>query len=266
MPGSVHEGKRVGELDREGTLSAGPGDGTALVVGGASGIGAAVADAHRRRGTTVTVWDVAGHPDLHCDVADPASVETALAATVERHGVPTWTTVTAGVGHSGSLLGLPVEEWDRVMAVNARGPLLVLRAVAGALRQAGSGGSLVVTSSVSAHLADRGMGTYCASKAALNMVVRVAAVEWAPYGIRVNAVAPGVTRTPMLGRAPVDSGWLLGVAGRTPLGRLGQPADIAEAALGLHGLDWVTGQIVDCDGGLSLHSPIDSFGEPGRPS
>jgi NAD(P)-dependent dehydrogenase (short-subunit alcohol dehydrogenase family) len=65
----------------------------------------------------------------------------------------------------------------------------------------------------------------------------------------------------MLGRAPVDSGWLAAVQRRTPLGRLGQAEDIAELVLALHGLPWVTGQIVDCDGGLSLYSPIDAFGE-----
>ena len=122
------------------------------------------------------------------------------------------------------------------------------------------GGSIVATSSISGRVADRGMGVYCASKAALDMVVRVAAVEWAPHGIRVNAVSPGVTRTPMLGKAPVDAGWLASVGRRTALGRLGMPADIAEAIGALHAMTWVTGEILTCDGGLSLHSPIGSFG------
>jgi NAD(P)-dependent dehydrogenase (short-subunit alcohol dehydrogenase family) len=108
---------------------------------------------------------------------------------------------------------------------------------------------------------DRNMGIYCASKAALSTMVRVAACEWGPAGIRVNAIAPGVTSTPMLGRAPEGSPWLTAVAGRTPLGRLGKARDIAQAILAIHGLEWMTGQIVDCDGGLSLHSPINSYGE-----
>jgi len=91
--------------------------------------------------------------------------------------------------------------------------------------------------------------------------VHVAACEWAPYGIRVNAVGPGVTETPMLGRAPTGSGWLAAVQGRTPLGRLGRPEDIAGAIRALHDVAWVTGQVLDCDGGLALHSPIDAFGE-----
>lgn len=73
-----------------------------------------------------------------------------------------------------------------------------------------------------------------------------------------------MTETPMLGRAPVGSEWLAAVQRRTPLGRLGQPQDIAETVLALHSMPWVTGQIVDCDGGLSLYSPIDFYGE-GRP-
>ena len=108
------------------------------------------------------------------------------------------------------------------------------------------------------------MGTYCASKAALNMIVRVAAREWAPHGIRVNAVGPGVTDTPMLGRAPRQSGWLEAVRRRTPLGRLGKPEDIARAIRMLHDLEWVTGQVLDCDGGLALHSPIEAFEESRR--
>ena len=123
---------------------------------------------------------------------------------------------------------------------------------------------MVATSSVSAHLVDRSMGLYCASKSALSTLVRVAACEWAPHGIRVNGIGPGVTKTPMLGRAPTGSGWLDAVAGRTALGRLGQPDDIAQAVLALHDLTWVTGQILDCDGGLSLQSPIDAYGEAQR--
>ncbi len=235
-----------------------------VVVGGASGIGAAVAESERERGYEVVVWDVAGAYDVKCDVTDPASVDAALEQTIGRLGAPSEVTVTAGVGHSGLLLDLPVDEWDRVIAVNTRGPLLVMRGFARALIDAGSPGSIVATSSVSARLVDRSMGAYCASKAALSMLVEVAASEWGPHGIRVNAVAPGVTATPMLGRAPTDSGWLASVQERTALGRLGTAADIAQAIRALHDVEWMTGQIVECDGGLGLHSPINSFGENPR--
>jgi NAD(P)-dependent dehydrogenase (short-subunit alcohol dehydrogenase family) len=241
----------------------------ALVIGGGSGIGAAVAARHRQAGSATAVWDRAGERDLTCDIADPAQIEAAVAG-IADDDLPTRVTITAGVGHAGLLAEVSPDEWDQVMAINARGPWLCLRALANAMVRAGRGGSLVATSSVSAHVVDRNMGLYCASKAALNMLVKVAATEWGPSGIRVNAVAPGVTATPML-RAPADSPWLQGVADRTALGRLGSAEDIAQAVLALHDMAWVTGQILECDGGLSLHSPIDAFAEmerarQGRPS
>jgi len=235
--------------------------GAHVVVGGASGIGAAVVESARSAGTEVLVLDIAGDHDVKCDVTDPASVDDAVAESVARVGTPTEVTITAGIGHSGMLLDLPVEEWDRVIAVNTRGPLLAMRAFAQAMIDADAAGSIVATSSVSARLVDRSMGAYCASKAALSMLVEVAACEWAPHGIRVNAVGPGVTATPMLGRAPTETGWLASVQHRTPLGRLGEAADIAQVIRLLHDAAWVTGQILEADGGLALHSPIDAFGE-----
>jgi NAD(P)-dependent dehydrogenase (short-subunit alcohol dehydrogenase family) len=242
-------------------MSAESQSGTALVVGGASGIGAAVVEAYRSRDVPVLVWDVAEGADVFCDVREPKSVDDALRATIENVGVPLWTTITAGIGHGGLLVDEDVEAWNRVMEINTRGPWLVMRALARAMTEANIQGSLVATSSVSAHLVDRAMGVYCASKAALSMIIRIAAFEWAAQGIRVNGVGPGVTATPMLGGAPTDSGWVAAVQQRTPLGGLGQTEDIAETVLSLHALKWVTGQIVDCDGGLSLYSPIDSYGE-----
>jgi len=246
---------------------------SALVVGGASGIGAAVVERCRADGVPVTVWDIAGTYDVECDVNSAESVDAATRAMIDRVGVPDELTVTAGIGHSGMLADVAVDEWDRVMTVNARGPWLVMRSLANAMQAAGRPGSIVTISSVSAHLVDRNMGLYCASKAALSMIVRVAACEWAPFGIRVNAIGPGVTQTPMLGRAPTESGWLADVQHRTPLGRLGQADDIADAVVAVHGMAWVTGQVLDCDGGLSLHSPIDAFGAmqvprsaPGNPT
>lgn len=238
--------------------------GPVVVVGGGSGIGAAVAAAYRDAGQSPVVWDIAGPHDVECDVTDSDSVLRAMARTLDLIGAPGEMTITAGVGHSGLLLDASVEDWDRVIGVNTRGPWLVMRAAARAMIDAGQPGSIVATSSVSSHLVDRSMGLYCASKAALSTVVKVAACEWAPYGIRVNAVGPGVTETPMLGRGPTDTGWLKAVQERTALGRLGQPDDIAEAVMALHRLGWVTGQVLDCDGGLALHSPIDAFGEARR--
>jgi NAD(P)-dependent dehydrogenase (short-subunit alcohol dehydrogenase family) len=239
-------------------------DRLALVVGGGSGIGAALADAYRVLSIPVVTWDVAGDPDVACDVADPEAVNRSIDETRERWGVPAWVTVTAGVGHAGMLVDVSPEEFDRVMAVNTRGPLLCLRGWARILLAEQRPCSLIALSSVSARLVDRSMGVYSASKAALSMLVRVAAAEWGPHGLRVNAVAPGVTRTPMLGFGPSvgseSSPWLAGVAKRTALGRLGDATDVAQVILAVHGMDWVTGQVVECDGGLSLRSPIDPYG------
>ena len=236
----------------------------ALVVGGGSGIGAALAAAYRSQGTTVVTWDIDGPHDVTCDVTEPDEIDEAVGATRLRWGVPTWVTVTAGVGHAGLLTDAAAEDFDRVMRVNARGPWLCMRSWVDAMVERRIEGSFVATSSVSARLVDRTMGLYCASKAALSMLVQVAAVEWGHLGLRVNAVAPGVTRTPMLGRgqaATVEgSPWLAGVAERTALGRLGEPEDIAQAIVALHSMSWVTGQVVECDGGLSLHSPADPYG------
>ena len=230
----------------------------AVVVGGGSGIGAAVVDRLRARGDEVVVWDVVGDADVSCDITDPAQVDAATAATLASLGPPRLVTVTAGIGHGGMLLDAPATDWDRVVGTNAKGAWLAMRALARPMLDAG-GGSIVATSSVSGRLADRTMGLYCASKAALDMVIAVAALEWAP-AVRVNGVAPGVTDTPMLGRAPRDGSWLRAVAGRTALGRLGTPGDVADAILAVHETGWVTGQVLPCDGGLSRHSPIDPLG------
>ena len=227
-------------------------DAAAVVVGGASGIGASVAQGHRARGDRVLVWDLGPEADIRCDVSDPEQVESATAATLERLGPPDVVTVTAGIGHTAMLLDAPADHWDRVVGVNAKGVWLSMRSLARAMLE--RGGSIVATSSISARVPDVSMGLYCASKAALDMLIRVAAREWAP-SLRVNGVAPGVTATPML-PGPRDSQWLRGVAASSALGRLGTADDIAETIHALHAMHWVTGQILLCDGGLSLHSPI----------
>ena len=115
--------------------------------------------------------------------------------------------------------------------------------------------------SISGTLADRDMGAYCVSKAGIDMLVRIAATEWGRYGIRVNAVGPGVTRTPMLAKPEQLPGWGEGLTERTALGRIGEPDDIADAIAALLEMSWVTGQTLFADGGLALHSPIDAYGQ-----
>lgn len=238
-------------------------DSTALVTGGASGIGLEVAGLLRDAGHRVVTWDLSG-ADIDCDVSDPDAVAAAMEQTVRDHGVPTRVVTSAGIGSSGPsglLLKQAPADWERVLSVNLTGTWLTLRAAGQAMVDAEVPGSIVAVSSISGTVADRDMGAYCVSKAGVDMLVKVAAVEWGTYGIRVNAVGPGVTRTPMLPNPDATLGWADGLARRTALGRLGEASDVAGAIVGVLELPWVTGQVVHADGGLALHSPIDAYGQ-----
>lgn len=233
---------------------------TALVTGGASGIGREVAGRLRDAGHDVVVWDLSV-ADIACDVSNPDAVSAAMQRTVRERGVPTRVVTCAAVGAAGVLLKQAPADWERVLAVNLTGTWLTIRAAAQAMIDAGAGGSIVAVSSISGSIADRDMGAYCVSKAGVDMLVKVAAVEWGTHGIRVNAVGPGVTRTPMLPNPEALPGWVEGLTERTALGGLGQATDVAGAIVGVLELPWVTGQVVHADGGLALHSPIDAYGQ-----
>jgi NAD(P)-dependent dehydrogenase (short-subunit alcohol dehydrogenase family) len=236
---------------------------TAIVTGGASGIGSAVVDRLRKAGHDVVVWDIDGG-DIDCDISDPDAVSAAIAKTVTDHGAPDRLVASAGIGASGLLVDQSPADWQRVIDTNLTGTWLTLRAVARAMIDAGTGGSIVAVSSVSGTLVDRDMGAYCVSKAGVDMLVRVAAAEWGTHGIRVNAVGPGVTRTPMVAEAARLPGWVDALSERTALGRLGEADDVAEAVVAMLEMSWVTGQTVFADGGLALQSPIDAYGQMQR--
>jgi NAD(P)-dependent dehydrogenase (short-subunit alcohol dehydrogenase family) len=233
----------------------------ALVTGGASGIGAATVSLLRSAGHDVVTWDKQPGADVTVDVSDEASVDAAMLATLASGPAPEWVAACAGVGHAGLLLEETVEDWNRVLAVNLTGAWLTLRAVAKSMTEAGVPGSIVVVSSMSGTVVDRNMGAYCVSKAGVDMLVKVAAVEFGRSGIRVNAVGPGVTRTPMLPNPERLPGWVELLEDHTALGRLGEPEDVAQAIVGVLGMEWVTGQVVFADGGITLHSPADSYGQ-----
>lgn len=233
----------------------------AIVTGGASGIGAATATRLRSAGHDVVVWDRAEAADVVLDVSDPESVDAAMAATLESGPVPQLVAACAGIGHSGQLLAESPAEWNRVLAVNLTGAWLTLRATAGAMTAADLPGSIAVVTSISGTLVDRDMGAYCVSKAGADMLVKVAAVELGRQRIRVNAVGPGVTRTPMLAKPEALPGWVDGLNERTALGRLGEADDVAQVIAAVLELEWVTGQVIHADGGLGLHSPIDAYGQ-----
>jgi NAD(P)-dependent dehydrogenase (short-subunit alcohol dehydrogenase family) len=169
--------------------------------------------------------------------------------------------LSAGVGGSAPLLDMTTQEWDRVMNVNLRGAFVSLREAARAMTTAdatdGPGGVIVAVTSISGFLSERLMAHYGVSKAGLAQLVRAAARELGGRNIRVNAVAPGTTDTPMFVATERLPGYRDQVTRRAALGRVGTAADVAQAVVALCTLDWVTGQILAADGGISLHSPID---------
>jgi len=230
----------------------------AIVTGGASGIGAACVAQLRDAGAHVAVLDLTDAPgadsSVRVDIADEAAVVVGVHEAVAALGGLDIAILSAGVGGSAPLLDMTTEEWDRVLNVNLRGAFVSLRECARAMTD---GGAIVAVTSVSGFLNERLMAHYGVSKAGLAQLVRTAARELGARGIRVNAVAPGATDTPMFAATDRLPGYRGQVEGRSALGRLGTAADVAQAVVALCTLDWVTGQIVAADGGVSLHSPID---------
>jgi NAD(P)-dependent dehydrogenase (short-subunit alcohol dehydrogenase family) len=232
-----------------------------IVTGGSSGIGAATVRDLRDAGARVAVLDVAAQSDadLHVcvDVGDEAAVVDAVGGVARELGGLDGAVLNAGVGGTAPLLQMTTDEWDRVMRVNLRGAFVLLRECGRAMVEASRAGAIVAVTSVSGFLTDRRMAHYSVSKAGLAALVRVAARELGEHGIRVNAVAPGTTDTPMFAATDRLPGYRERVAQRAALGRLGTAADVAAAIVSLMQLEWVTGQVLVADGGVSLASPID---------
>jgi NAD(P)-dependent dehydrogenase (short-subunit alcohol dehydrogenase family) len=234
----------------------------ALVTGGSSGIGQAIVRQLHKAGGRVAVLDLDatdgdGDVGLVCDVADEKSVVEGVATVTDRLGGLDFAFLNAGVGGLAPLLAMTAEEWDRNHDVNLRGTFLCLRECARAMVASGSGGSIVITGSVSGFLADRNMAHYNSSKAGVVQLARIAAAELGPQGIRVNVIAPGTTDTPLFARTDAVAGYREALRARTPLGAIGTADDVAAAAVALAQLRWVTGQVLVADGGLSLRSPVD---------
>src|SRR4051794_31365776 len=236
-------------------------DAAAIVTGGASGIGAATVTALQAAGVRVAVLDRSDAPGADLartvDVGEEAEVVAGVQAAVDGLGGLDIAGVNAGIGGMSPILDMTTDEWDRVMRVNLRGAFVTLRECARAMVAWERRGAIVAVTSVSGFLTDRAMAHYSTSKAGLAALVRVAARELGPHGIRVNAVAPGTTDTPMFAATDALRGYRERVAERAALGRMGTAADVAQTIVALCTLDWVTGQVVTADGGVSLASPID---------
>ncbi|MEV6443107.1 SDR family NAD(P)-dependent oxidoreductase [Amycolatopsis sp. NPDC051716] len=237
-----------------------------VVTGGASGIGRGVAEGFLAAGDRVVVADVdaraahdvgreIGAEHVELDIADPASIEAAAALVADRFGPVDVLVNNAGLaGGGGPLTGLEVEVFDRCLRVNFRGTFLMTRAVGAHMAAAGTRGAIVNISSIGARQPTPGLGHYEATKAAVDALTRSAALELAPHGIRVNAVAPGPVLTPMTAGFAADTAARAAWEARIPLGRIAAVEDVVPAVtfLASPAAGHITGVSLAVDGGQLL--------------
>jgi 3-oxoacyl-[acyl-carrier protein] reductase len=241
-------------------------DRTAVVVGGASGIGRAVARALAADGCRVTVADrntdgartvAAEIGDSHIAATVEVTDEDSVRALFERADTLDVVVNTAGYSGVGLITDLAVEDFRSVVDVCLTGAFLVIKHAAPRLRD---GGALVSLSSLNGRQPAAAMSAYCAAKAGLSMLTQVAALELAPRDIRVNAVAPGFVHTPLTEPATQIPGVLDEYLENTPLGRAGTPEEIAEAVVFLCKAPWLTGEVLDLNGGAHMKRYPDILG------
>jgi NAD(P)-dependent dehydrogenase (short-subunit alcohol dehydrogenase family) len=240
----------------------------ALITGGGSGIGRATALAFAREGAKVVVADIvveggeetvrqikaAGGEAIFVktDVAKGAEVVALIKKTVETYGRLDCAFNNAGIEGTIALTAESSEDnWDRVIAVNLKGVWLCLKHEIPQMLKQG-GGAIVNTASVAGLVGGAGASAYVASKHGVNGLTKTAALEYAKHGIRVNAVCPGVIRTPMLERAFASNLQLMeAMAAMEPIGRMAAPEEVAEAVVWLcsDAASFVTGLPMAVDGG-----------------
>lgn len=217
----------------------------AFVTGSASGIGADVAELFAQEGAHVAGFDRADG-----DVRVPADVERAVAEAVGRFGRIDVVVNSAGVREIGEPYSLPTTEWDNVLAVNLSGTFYVCQAAARRMRETG-GGSIVNVASVGGLIGLSHRPAYTAAKHGVVGLTKSLARDLAADGIRVNAICPGVVRTPLTESYFADGGFERSLAVTVPQGRPGQPRDVANAALYLASelSAYVNGIALPVDGG-----------------
>ena len=238
----------------------------AIVTGAGRGIGRAAALALAEAGASVTLFSrsedelVAVADEVRergvraetCvgDVRSVADVERLVETAAADDGLSICVTA-AGLNLPGPTLEQPIDDFDLVVETNLRGTFLTCRAFAAALEARGRGGRIVAISSQMGEVGYPGRAAYCASKHAVNGLVKALAVEWAPAGIMVNAVAPTFVDTPLTRPMFEDETFRADVLRRLPIGRIGTPSDVVGAVVYLASdqAALVTGHVLDVDGG-----------------
>ena len=246
----------------------------ALITGAASGIGLATAELFVAEGASVVLFDNQAEPlGLLCerlqsagrnalavagDVATTAHVRRAVDLAVSSFGRLDVLFANAGIGHSSELVDTTDDDWDRVMAVNAKGVFISAReSVKTMLAQSPPGGSIVINGSISGLAGIPKQAPYAPSKGAVVQMTRQLAVEYATRGVRVNCVCPGTIDTPVLRKGMEMSGdpdgFLAMLIGGHPIGRIGRAIEVAAAVafLASDEASFITGAILPVDGGYT---------------
>jgi 3-oxoacyl-[acyl-carrier protein] reductase len=240
---------------------------SAIITGAASGIGHATAQLFAREGARVLAVDLpgraladthAGHQNiatLEQDVAAEDAAAHIIGAALDRFGGLDILMNNAGIGLNALAETMTTEQWDRTLNVNLRAPFLLCREAIPHLKRSPAG-RIINVASVMAEFTDYGLSDYCASKAGLAGMTRTLALELGKFGITANYLMPGAIRTGMTRRSFANEEIAAVWAKKAALRRLGEPIDLARAALFLASEDggFVTGQGLAVDGGLTLRS------------
>ena len=237
----------------------------AIVTGAGSGIGYAIAERLGTAGAAVCV-NYLGYEDdakalaatlpkaiaVPADVSKAGDVQAMVEQTVTELGGLDILVNNAGIEKEVPFLDLDEETWDKIMAVNLKGSFLCAQLGARAMRDLGKGGSIVNISSIHEDYAFPGFTPYCASKGGVRMMMRNLSLELAPYKIRVNNVAPGAIATPINKKTLADPQKVATVQRIVPLGRMGEPDEVAQVVLFLasDAASYVTGSTYYVDGGM----------------
>lgn len=237
----------------------------ALITGAARGQGAAEAKLFAQRGAKVVITDVldeegrqvaaeigdAAHY-IHLDVTDENAWTAAVNETIKRFGKLNVLINNAGIVQIKAIVDCSVADYMKVIEINQLGVFLGMRSVAGPMKAAG-GGSIINISSIDGLIGMMGGAAYCASKFAVRGMTKVAAMELGPDGIRVNSIHPGGILTPMVTQTGIDEATMSDLFSKVPLGRVGQPEEMATLAAYLASDDssYSTGSEFIADGGLT---------------